>query len=352
MAEVKYEHFIPQNTALAGARRIGVYDSKGNRVGGAGLQGLALPTTQPKQYGFMCLADCHIKGADDTLDATVDFVRAMKYAEADSGIDFTTICGDVVDTYNAWLIEERYPQLRNANTTKPVYAVSGNHESGNLTVPLSDAHVQAGFGHPLFYSFARGNDVFIMLGQSGWAQAPVFADGELQFLYDTLETNRNKRCFVFYHNLNCVEGDSGQPFPTFYTSGPLYANGDVSPVQWECFLSLLRHYKNAIWFHGHSHSMFHLQEMCATNTYSEECGYKSVHIPSLAYPTDCVNGVRTSMHDESQGYVVDVYPDGIHLRGRDFVKGEFLPIGSYWIDTTLQNVSAGTYTDSTGLLTT
>ena len=53
-----------------------------------------------------------------------------------------------------------------------------------------------------------------------------------------------------------------------------------------------------------------------------------------------------------KGYVMDVYENGVHLRGRDFVKGAFLPIASYWLDTTLQTVAAGTYTDSTGTITT
>ena len=31
---------------------------------------------------------------------------------------------------------------------------------------------------------------------------------------------------------------------------------------------------------------------------------------------------------------------------------EFLPIASYWLDTTLQTVEAGTYSDSTGTIIT
>ena len=38
--------------------------------------------------------------------------------------------------------------------------------------------------------------------------------------------------------------------------------------------------------------------------------------------------------------------------GMDFVKGEFLSIASYWLDTTLRTVAAGTYTDSTGTIKT
>ena len=81
----------------------------------------------------------------------------------------------------------------------------------------------------------------------------------------------------------------------------------------------------------------------------------SVHIPSLSVPrgtTSAVNPSIVNVYAESEGYVVDVYKNGIHLRGRDFVKGEFLPIASYWLDTTLQEIPAGTYTDSTGTIIT
>ena len=39
------------------------------------------------------------------------------------------------------------------------------------------------------------------------------------------------------------------------------------------------------------------------------------------------------VHEREHEEIRAVYPDGIHLRGRDFVKGEFLPIASYWLGT-------------------
>ena len=363
MAEVKYEHFIPQNTALAGARRIGVYNAKGKRVGGAGLQGLALPATQQKQYAFLCVSDCHIDGSSESQDSQADFIRALKYAENDSDIAFTATCGDIVDhSGNNNYFFQTYQQLKNKYATKPVYAITGNHESNNggTVAHANEDTIKLYYGEdqPLYYSFTRGDDVFIMLGTYGWSGSyPLFkrdgtAEVELQFMYDTLEANRNKRCFVFFHVLSSNEGDSGEPYPEFY-SGDLFDKYDSThDKQKDCFLGMLKHYKNTIWFHGHSHARFQLQEVSATSNYSEQCGYRSVHIPSLCKPTKMVdsNGVGVQDTTESQGYIVDVYPNGIHLRGRDFVKGEFLPIASYWIDTTLQTVAAGTYTDSTGIL--
>lgn len=116
------------------------------------------------------------------------------------------------------------------------------------------------------------------------------------------------------------------------------------------FQSLLRHYKNTVLFHGHSHTKFDLQNVDDKANYSDALSYRSVHIPSLAVPRDIVNSALSNIYADSEGYVVDVFENGIHLRGRDFVKGEFLPIASYWLDTTLQTVEAGTYTDSTGTI--
>lgn len=80
-------------------------------------------------------------------------------------------------------------------------------------------------------------------------------------------------------------------------------------------------------------------------------GRYSIHIPSLAVPRTA-DEHRTELDAESEGYVADVYENGVHLRGRDFIKGEFLPVASYWLDTGLQTVEQGTYKDSTGTIVT
>jgi predicted phosphodiesterase len=348
-----YTAFIHQNTAPVGAVHIGVYDSDGNRIGGAGLQNLALPTTQRKQYGFLCVSDSHVGGSTEDEDGTADFIRALQYAENDPDIDFATICGDVIDSGTDYQFD-RFVTLRDKYTTKPVYAITGNHEAYNASGQsiVTSEQVQEHYGHSLFWSVSHGNDVLIFLCQHSWTASTIFADGELQFLYNTLEANRNKRCFVFFHVPNFAEGDSGRPNNDFYADGDIFALSDANQTQKECFISLLQHYKNVVWFHGHTHALFQLQELCNTNDYSDVYGYRSVHIPSLAKPKDWDGSSTVTVEAESQGYVVDVYPDGIHLRGRDFVTGEFLSIASYWLDTTLRDVPAGTYTDSTGTIIT
>jgi hypothetical protein len=95
---------------------------------------------------------------------------------------------------------------------------------------------------------------------------------------------------------------------------------------------------------------FYLQELDSRANYSDAEGYRSVHIPSVSVPRDIVDGEMVEAREGSEGYVVDVYEYGIHLRGRDFVNERFLPIASYWIDTQLRDIQAGTWPETAGLM--
>jgi hypothetical protein len=134
----------------------------------------------------------------------------------------------------------------------------------------------------------------------------------------------------------------------------LYTYDLLNGTRGKVFLDLLRHYHNVIWFHGHSHTKFHGQEYSSMANIDRVLGCWSVHVPSVAVPrTDADGDYEFQIeYQDSEAYVMDVYSDGIHLRGIDLIKKEFLPISSYWLDTTLQTIPAGTYTDSTGTIVT
>lgn len=330
-----YKSFIPQNIAPIGARRIGIYNAYGNRVGQIPLGTLTPPVQGKKLYSFGALSDVHIVYST----ATDDFQKALTYLNENVDVAFTCIAGDLTDNGTAEQLAQYKAVVDAYSPDTPVYAIAGNHESYSAQPTLLQQYT----GQPLYYSFTHGGDVYLMLGCYSWANDGVFTKEYLQWIYEMLEANRNKRCFVFEHVFPW--GDSGNP-------GEMYYFDMFSGTKGSIFQSLLKHYKNTIFFHGHSHTKFYLQEIDEKANYSEALGYRSVHIPSLAVPRDIVDSTLTGIYADSEGYVVDVYPNGIHLRGRDFVKGEFLPIASYWLDTTLQTIPAGTYADSTGTIIT
>lgn len=334
-----YSAFIPQNVAPSGTRRIGIYNSKGNRVGFIPLGPLEFPEAGEKQYSFGALSDVHIT----YTTAEADLQKALIYLNETEDVAFICICGDL--TANGTQEElARYKAVIDAYSPETaVYAISGNHETYDDGTADTE-QLEPYTGQPLYYSFTHGNDVFIMVGCHSGTAGEIFTIEELQWLYETLEENRNKRCFVFEHVFPW--GDSGNAMDA-YAYGDLFAGekGDV-------FKSLMQHYKNTVFFHGHSHMKYYLQGVDPKANYNESLGYRSVHISSLTVPRDIVNGVLTDIYGESEGYVVDVYEQGIHLRGRDFLNGTFLPIASYWLDTTTVNIPANTYEDTSGLIVT
>lgn len=332
----QFNDFIAENVALSNTRRIGIYNSNGYRVGFIPLGTLAPPMTGQKQYSFGALSDVHII----VNTAESDFQKALTYLNDNVDVAFTCICGDLTENGTAEELAQYKAVVDAYSSDTPVYAIAGNHERYNA---LSSGYLQTYTGKPLYYSFTHGNDVFLMCGCYSWATDGVFTHEYLQWIYETLEANRNKRCFIFQHVFPW--GDCGNP-------GGLYYFDMFSGTKGSVFQSLLRHYKNTVFFHGHSHTKFDLQAIDGKANYSDSMGYRSVHIPSLSVPRDIVDSTLQNIYADSEGYVVDVYENGIHLRGMDFVKGEFLPIASYWLDTTLQTIPAGTYTDSTGTILT
>ena len=341
MTNRKFENFISQNTALTDNCKIAVYNSKGEKIVNIPLGGLKLPTNRGnKLYSFGALSDIHYQS--DT--APEDFHRALTYLNETEDVAFTCICGDLTNNGTAEELTAYKNAVQTYSPNTPVYAIMGNHD---VRANLMDS-IQTYTGQPLYYSIAHGNDVFIFVGNVADWTTNVLSTAELQWLYETLEANRNKRCFVFEH-IRPTNG-CGNALGLYVRDGIIDWGGTCGTV----FESLLSHYKNTVFFHGHSHLKFYLQKYDELANYDNiRCGH-SVHIPSLSVPRDDTDGDGSAeqIYADSEGYVVDVYENGIHLKGRDFIKGEFLPIASYWLDTTLQTIEAGTYTDSTGTITT
>lgn len=335
----RYVHFITENVAPINARRIEVLDGNGNRVGQMPLGPLTPPNIRKRLYSIGVGSDAHTSyttGEGDTKNALVYWNKER--------VAFICFSGDLSDigTDEKLAVFKSLVDTYSPNT--PVYVSAGNHDAYDANWNLreesvvSEAMLKA-TGNPLYYSFEYGDDVYIFVGVC----KGTFSKNELQWLYETLERYRNRRCFLFQHVFS-FEG-SGNAFG-------LYTYDITNNTMFRVFTSLLRHYPNIIWFHGHSHTKFHGQEFNAMANIDRVFGCWSVHVPSIAVPRTDADGdfVFQTEYQDSEGYVVDVYPDGIHLRGRDFVKGVFLPIASYWLPTPLQIVEGGTYTDPTGTI--
>lgn len=335
-----YDDFIAENIAPPNTKQIGVYNSKGIKVCTIPLGSLEFPSGESKLYSFGAISDVHYQYST----AQEDFQRALTYFNETEDVAFTCVAGDLTSAGSKAEFAEYKTAVDTYSPNTPVYAVTGNHDVRTHGIGIGSV-IEGYIGTPLYYTFTHGNDVFIMCGVSVEAEGSLFTTEELQWLYETLEANRNKRCFLFHH-VRPQDG-CGNAYDIY--------NYDIwGGTEATVFESLMSHYKNVHQFHGHSHLKFYLQYGSDIANIDKIFGGYSIHIPSLAVPRDGdVTGAnsRQEIYADSEGYVVDVYENGIHLRGRDFVKEEFLPIASYWLDTTLVEIPAGTYTDSTGTIT-
>lgn len=344
-----YSGLIAENSSPENATGIGVYDSKGARIEGIEL-GFLQNDYSEKLYSFAALSDVHI---GDKEHFPTKFETAIDDIDNNNDIAFTVICGDMVDDANDVTQLETYQSIVKG-LNKSVYVTMGNHEMVNaITKGKSFDDIKEYFkqdnhdiNQELYFSFSPegSNDVFIMFGISGlYSKYAALSLEQLQWLYETLEENRNKRCFLFHHYFP-YDG-SGDAVNCYNQNGLQGTRGDL-------FYDLLKHYKNVIYFHGHTHAKFKIQELNSMNTIDNIFGRYSVHIPSLTCPTEPNEAMNAYVEDSNagEGYIVDVYEHGIALRGKDFVNGVFSPIGSYYLDTIIKKVEANSYRDATGIL--
>lgn len=336
----KYENFISQNVAPYNATKIALYKD-GVKKGSFNLQNLRYPRLGGKLYSFGALSDIHIT----YNTAQADFQKALTYFNETEKVDFICIGGDLTEK---GIESEMALYKQYADTSEiPVYEIAGNHESyAEDWTQNSEAVIRSLMrtytGRELQYTFTQGDDVFIMVGVC--ADAAKFGEGGLQWLYETLEENRNKRCFLFQHI---------RPDDSCGNAYGIYKNDIWNGTQSIVFENLLKHYRNVIFFHGHSHLKFALQTNNNLANIDRKYGMYSIHIPSLSVPrTGNLDGTgRTELYAESEGYVVDVYKNHVILRGRDFVAEKFLPIATYCLETELVEIPVKSFTDSTGTIT-
>lgn len=282
-------------------------------------------------YSFGVLSDLHIQYGKSTYGGVADFQRALTYLK--DRVSFTCISGDLVAWAGTGSVEyfgtKDYMAQYKACVDKyagdmPVYECAGNHETypaQGVTGTIDTDKWRETTGEELYYSFTYGNDVFIFLSLKGTNINDLFPAGGLEWLEVTLESNKNKRCFVFQH---CPElADS--------TADPSGTWSDIMEgTSGKAFIALMKRYPNTIWFHGHTHVTLGVDEYPV----SDVLGYKSIHVPSLGAPRfydESDSTLKDYYYDRygnkvwgsllSEGYIVDVYENKIILRGINFAAG-------------------------------
>ena len=339
--------FIPENIAPPNTKSLLVFDGD-REVCNVDISKIKPSNIGNKAYSFGLVSDMHLDGVG--MNGTY-LSEAMTFFE-NQGCSFCCHGGDMTNVgFWSELSEDiyltqfaDYKNVIDSHPNLPMYGICGNHESYNKPIVENLAELKAYTYRDLYYTYTHGNDVFIFIGQPGGTAYVERQEwiNELQWLYERLEENRNKRCFVFEHLT--LSDDSGNP-------------ENIHNAYWgnleNTLVGIMQHYKNAILFHGHSHLYPEEQYKYSYANYSTKKGFKSISIPSSGGSRISVDG-KLQSNDATlrSGYIAEVYAECVILKGYNFHSTEYIPIAQYRIDTTLQTIGANTFTDSTGIIQT
>ena len=312
-----------------------------------------------KIASYLVISDAHVQYDTGATDTQV----ALTYGNEREDVDAVFVDGDLTSNGTTSNLEE-WKTLRDTyRGTTPVYSSVGNHEAKNTSAIMYsnkanvrkylDTDWQSGDDTTAYFHKVINNDVFIFLSifedTYQGADKTMFTADELAWLEEKLEQYRNQRVFVFLHM-----------FPHWETEGVKYngfgcGNGAYSFDIWgnpqinnrplsdrTAFLNLVDHYKNVIWFSGHSHIKYEYQKIWdALNVMQYKGGARFVHVSSLTVPRDIIDGTASDLiYAESEGTLMDVYENVIRLRCRNFVGEKFYGYCEYLIDTTPVTIPA------------
>ena len=313
------------HAAPVGAKKIVAFDENDNRRSIVGLGGLKPPDRSMRMYSFGLLSDTHL-GIND--DAYAAFSKAVDYMDADDDVELIFITGDITNSLAVEqfdLFKGKFNYVDGKPVTKKggkgVFAVSGNHEVMDYDKKLERVVDATGIG--IWSYIEHGGDVFLLLGchsvteaipASGIPACQLFVKEDLVAICDYVAAKKQdgKRIFAMKHYPLTEE------------------HADFDPSTKSRFYLPMRVYENTTVFYGHQHKYLSMSNLCRDDISQHlGIGYHGVFVPTLC------GKIGNEYKEPGQGYIVDVYPNGIHLRGMNFFGEEVqaIPSGTFWIDT-------------------
>ncbi len=316
-----------------------------------------------KAYSFGALSDVHFNRYNGSLsgdDACLTFPNALNFIEY-FDVELVGISGDISadGERNAF---EKYNAIT-SNYDFPVYTCTGNHDvseyyelknwqelmnTGVYGESKADG-VKDVAANGLDFVYAPDSlngDAFIFLSQFAWdygeAHSRILTDEQLNWLEAQLEKYKDETVYLFFHTFlnNPVEGEEpkmgegnllnnkGHHYNLAFTSGC------ADEVR---FRGMMDKYENVVYFNGHSHWAYDMQELNPNLNIADYDGEYAtmVHLSSVSSPRRTqANLDDTTEHymRSSEGMIITVYEDKIVLTACDFLRGEMLSYATYVIE--------------------
>ncbi|QYR20967.1 metallophosphoesterase [Paenibacillus sp. sptzw28] len=268
---------------------------------------------------FQVITDTHVTDKPDHV-YNRNFERALKdiidNADRSSGIMHV---GDLTDH---GFIEEYRELIRiigeNSEGLPEIYFTVGNHDValGDWPARLRNFTAYTGMKGAYHDHWIDGFHYIFLGTEQGLEKFCHLTEEQLTWLAAKLgeDASADKPVFVFLH----------QPLKNT-VAGSLESQNWYGVVQDEDLRNLLHRFPQAIMFSGHTH--WHLE---AGHTMVDGMGRTATmfNAASVAYLW-----IDEDAHlDGSQGYYVEIYPDKVLVRGRDFVTGSWIESAQFQVN--------------------
>lgn len=264
--------------------------------GGNGA-GYSAEKTDELITSFAVVSDVHVETNNpESFNNYRDILEGMK---GGNDIDATVFLGDNV--MNGQVLENLffYSGLRAVNPAKNNFVVMGNHDIGNGTgnyeehkqnfIANNKLYLGNDVGEGYYYRVVNGCYMIFLGLEDLTVNTSVMSQKQLDWFAGILDEAKAKEApiAVFnHHPINYLEG-----------------------VPSDSLINLCKGYDKLIYVHGHIHD-----DLGEDNFYNVE-GVDCINLPRCTETVD---------YEAGDGVVVEVYEDEIVVRGRDFIKGEWI----------------------------
>ena len=261
--------------------------------------GAAYEAEKPEELvsSFAVVSDVHVE--TNNPESYNNFNNVLKGLKAGKDIDTVVYTGDNV--MNGQLLENVffYSAVRASMPAKNNLVVVGNHDLGNgagneqnsTNDFIANNNLYLGKKLDNLYYYEVINDCYMicLATEQGDPSASLMNDKQLQWLEGVLKEAYEKDApiFVFNH------------FPINYL-----ADRDSNVLA-----DLLKKYDVDLYVHGHIHD--HL----GTDNFYNRDGIDCVNLPRVTETVD---------YEAGDGIVVEVYENELVVKGRNFIKGEWI----------------------------
>lgn len=263
--------------------------------------GTGVPYTAEKPdeliTGFAVVSDIHVE--TNNPKSYGNLYNVLEGVKAGESLDAVVYTGDNV--MNGQLLENVffYSALRGVMPAEKNYVVAGNHDFGNGEGDYSkfcknfilnnNLYLGNNISKPYYYKVLNGCYMIVLSSEDLSVNDYVISDEQIEWLKGVLDEAKEAGApiFVFNHH-------------------PIYL---VRDRDYREIAMILQQYDNLLYVHGHYHNDLNADSFY--DWHNVDC----INLPRITETTD---------YEAGDGIVVEVYEDEVVVRGRDFIKGEWI----------------------------